>query len=79
MKANVTAPDAGNGVQAAIYFNGEEVPKWQYRRERFPKQEEIKDARLFGSFKRLHSADAPTVASLPLLTRFARTAAIIRV
>jgi len=64
MKANVTAPDtAVCAYEAAIYLNSEEVPKWQYRREKFPRQEEIRDARLFGSCKRLRSADALTVAS----------------
>jgi hypothetical protein len=53
--------------------------KWQYPREKPRKQDVTRDAPMFGSLMRLLSADAPTAASLPLPTEFARAAVITRV
>lgn len=56
----------------------EEVPKWQYQRERFLKPDVIKDAALFGSSLSPLFADVQTAASLPLRIRYVRLADIIR-
>ena len=62
-----------------LYDAEEEVPRWQYQREKYPKQDVIRDVRLFGSSMHQHSANALTAVSLLHHTEFARTAVIIRV
>jgi hypothetical protein len=57
----------------------EEVPKWQYQRGKFPRQEEIRDAQMFGSWMHLRFASALTAVSLLHHTEFARIADITRV
>jgi len=57
----------------------EEVPKWQYQREKYPKQDVIRDVQLFGSLKHQRFASALTAVSLLHHTESARTADIIRV
>jgi hypothetical protein len=52
----------------------EEVPKWQYQREKYPKQDVIRDARLFGSLKHPRLASALTAVSLLHHTEYVRTA-----
>jgi len=37
-----------------VIITEEEVPKWQYQREKFLRQDVIKDVRLYGSSMRLH-------------------------
>jgi hypothetical protein len=56
----------------------EEVPKWQYQREKYPKPDVIRDVQQFGSLTHLHCVSALTVVNLLHLTEFARIADIIR-
>ena len=57
----------------------EEVPKWQYRREKYQSREEIKDVHRYGSSMLPHFQDAQTAESLQHPIEFARTAASTRV
>jgi hypothetical protein len=57
----------------------EEVPKWQYQREKYPKQDVIRDVQLFGNLTHLRFANAQTAVSLLHHTEFARIADTIRV
>lgn len=42
----------------------EEVPKWQYQREEFLQQEEIKDVQAFGKWTLLNSQNAQNAANI---------------
>jgi hypothetical protein len=54
------------------------VPEWQYQREKYPRQDVIRDVQLFGSLTHLHCVNVPTVENLLHHTEFARIADIIR-
>jgi hypothetical protein len=66
-------------ASAAVPDAEEEVPKWQYQREKYPKQDVIRDVQLFGSLMHLRFASALTAVSLLHHTEFARIADITRV
>jgi hypothetical protein len=55
-----------------------EVPEWLYRREKLPRQDAIRDALLYGSWRHLQCASAITAAHIRLRIRSARTADSIR-
>jgi len=61
-----------------LIITEEEVPEWQYQREKYPKQDVTRDVRLFGSLTHLHSASALTAVNSLHLTEFARIADITR-
>lgn len=62
-----------------MYEAEEEVPKWQYQRGKYPKQDVIRDVQLSGSSTHLRFANAQIAVSLLHHTEFARIADIIRV
>ncbi len=56
-----------------LYFQGG-LFKWQYLRERHPKQEEIRDAQLYGSSALLHFQNVLTAVSISSHTELAAAA-----
>lgn len=56
----------------------EEVPKWQYQREKYPRQDVTKDVLQYGSLTHLHCVSALTAVNSLHLIEFARIADIIR-
>lgn len=59
-------------------YTEEEVPKWQYQREKSPSRDVIKDVQQFGSLTHLRSASVLTAVNLLHLTEYARIAVFIR-
>ena len=59
-------------------FTDEEVPEWQYQREKYPRLDVTRDVQQFGSLTHLHFVNVLTAVSLLHHTRFARIAVIIR-
>jgi hypothetical protein len=54
-----------------VIINLKEVPKWQYRREKHQKQEEIKEEIIYGSLLLPPSLNASVAANTSALTDFA--------
>lgn len=52
--------------------------KWQYRREKYLRQEEIRDAAMFGSLISPDSQSAPSAANTIFPTEFAETARLMQ-
>ena len=79
MMAIVIARKIRFDLTTGVTITEEEVPKWQYQREKYPKQDVIRDVQLFGSLMHLRFASALTAVSLLHHTEFARIADITRV
>jgi hypothetical protein len=54
MRATVIVPRTDFKAGTGVIITEEEVPKWQYQREKSPRQDVIRDVQLYGSLKRLH-------------------------
>ena len=54
MRAIVIARKICSDMTTGVTITEEEVPKWQYQREKSPRLDVTKDVQLFGSLKRLH-------------------------
>jgi hypothetical protein len=54
MMAIVIARKIRFDLTTGVTITEEEVPKWQYQREKYPRLDVTRDVQLFGSLKRLH-------------------------
>ena len=79
MMAIVIARKIRFDLTTGVTITEEEVPKWQYQREKSPRLDVTKDVQLFGSLMHLRFASALTAVSLLHHTEFARIADITRV
>jgi len=77
----VNAPKSdfrGLSTKRLFTITEEEVPEWQYQREKYPRPDVTRDVRLYGSLTHLHCVSVLTAVNLLHLTEFARIADIIR-